>query len=344
MKLFSREQRILRSHKIRSLTNFRTSGVLKHFSLPLLTLITFLFCLLSACGNNSSLGNIPDSPLQTSDCRVIEHAMGKTCVPLSLQRVITIDPFSLENVLAFGIQPIGIASDSEWIEERYYLQERLAGVEFVGGYDQPNLEKILMLKPDLILGLDSVADTYGQLSQIAPTILSNFKSSSDWQKILMHNAEALGKTDVAKQLMEQYYSRLEEFKRQMGDRLTKTKVSVVRIYPEGIDIYRKNTFIGVVLEDAGLPRPAAQIEDMPGRLTSKELIHDADGDVIFVWSNESGQRHQEVQAIFDKLQNDPLWNQLNAVRQGKVLKFQVIGLVAAFCQPTPSLMICLSTS
>ncbi|OKH20382.1 hypothetical protein NIES1031_23075 [Chroogloeocystis siderophila 5.2 s.c.1] len=130
--------------------------------------------------------------------------MGKTCVPLNPQRVVTIDPFSLENVLAFGIQPVGVAASSDWLEDRDYLRDSLLNIETVGDFTQPSLEKILTLKPDLILGLTEDKKIYSQLMQIAPTILFDFASSGQWKDILMHNAETLGMTDVANQLMMAY--------------------------------------------------------------------------------------------------------------------------------------------
>lgn len=95
--------------------NFWIGRILKHFSFQLLALIALILCLVSACGNDFSQDNLYKPQLQTSGCRAIKHSMGETCVPNNPQRVITTDPFSLENILAFGIQPIGIATSSETV-------------------------------------------------------------------------------------------------------------------------------------------------------------------------------------------------------------------------------------
>lgn len=325
MKLLPRDKRILRGQYFRKATNFRIYSILKSFSFQLLTLITLILCLVSACGNNSSPSSISNSQLQTSDCQVIEHAMGETCVPKNPQRVVTIDPFSLENVLAFGIQPIGVAASSDWLEDRDYLRDRLSGIEVIGDFDQPSLEKILALKPDLILGLSKDERVYSQLTQIAPTVLFDFKSSGQWKSILMHNANSLGKTDVANQLMAAYNARLNDFKSQMSVRAAsldensaqQLEVSIVRIYPNIISIYSRDTFVGSIVEDAGLARPPAH--NQPGQLTiSKESLQIADGDVIFLWSSEAGQAQQELQTKIAKLKADPLWQRLNAVQEGRV--------------------------
>jgi iron complex transport system substrate-binding protein len=290
----------------------------------LLTLITIVLCLVSACGDHSSSTNISNAQLQPSDCRVIKHAMGETCVPRNPQRVVTIDPFSLENVLAFGIQPVGVAASSDWLEDRDYLRDRLPDIEIIGDFGQPNLEKILVLKPDLILGLSATKDVYPQLSQIAPTVLFDFTSSGQWKSILMHNANSLDKTDVANQLMAGYNNRLNNFKTRMRVNATSPKenpqqleVSIIRIYPNTISIYTHDTFVGSIVKDAGLTRPPAHHQS--GQLSiSKESLQVADGDVIFLWSNETGRVQQEMQTKIAQLKADPLWQNLNAVQQGRV--------------------------
>ena len=58
-----------------------------------------------------------------------------------------------------------------------------------------NLEKIMTLKPDLILGtIDENRDNYNLLSHIAPTVLIKMPNSGDWKESFMPAANALGKT------------------------------------------------------------------------------------------------------------------------------------------------------
>lgn len=280
-------------------------------------LAVFTVVIMAACGYSSD--RLVSSPLPTpTNCRSVTHALGETCIPVSPQRMVTIDPFSLENVLALGMQPAGIVIDPDWIEKRSYLQARLANVKILSGHQQPNLEKILAIKPDLILGLDSAAEIYSKLTQIAPTVLTHFETSADWKTLLAQHAEVLNRSSLLAQIMADYDNRLDQLKNEMGARLSQTSVSVVRLYPEGISVYDKNSFIGVVLDDAGLPRPPAQAQMTSSSLLSKELFRDADGDIMFIWSNETGQQINEAHTMLQKLQRDPLWKQLKAVQQNRV--------------------------
>lgn len=293
------------------------SRFLRRRFLCLLSLVTLLICLISACDQNSPVSSLADSPAQMSDCRIIEHAMGETCVSLNPQRVITLDPFAVENTLALGIKPIGSAMSSDWLEDRDYLRDRLLDVEMVGDFYQPNLEKIVSLKPDLILGTTEDEANYSKLAQIAPTVLFDFEGSAQWQEIFMHNANSLGEIGNLNQLMADYRDRLNDFKTRMGSNyLDQLTVSVVRITESGVAPYLSNSFCSKILEDAGL-----NLIPNPGRnddwLISKERISELDADVMFIWSyGYQPELAQEEQAVLALIKTDPLWQSLESLQQG----------------------------
>jgi iron complex transport system substrate-binding protein len=274
-------------------------------------LMTLAILLVSACSGNAPKNTASsDARSLTSECRVIKHDLSETCVPVNPSRVVALDLHTTSIVLSLGIKPIG--GD---IQDRFlsHLKGELEGVQNTG--NPPNLEKIALLKPDLIMGWKlSGEKAYNQLSQIAPTVLMEWEDDGKWKEMLIFYAEVLGKTNTAEQLMRDYYQRIEEFKQQMGDRLKQTQVSVIRIYQGLIHFKLKDSFPGTILEDAGLPRPPAQDREGFGIQISKERIRDADGDVIFVF--HTGE--DEVQTDIEKLKKDPLWLQLNAVRQGRI--------------------------
>jgi iron complex transport system substrate-binding protein len=244
---------------------------------------------------------------------MVSHSMGKTCVPLMLQRVITLD--GVGNALALGIVPVG-----SWIDPHVssYLKDKVSGIEHIFSAGSPNLEKILTLNPDLILGSSYQRATYEQLTQIAPTILAEYQTNEDWKRVLMKQAEALGKNEKAEQLMLDYDARLTQFKAQMGDNLKQIKVSVARIYPEGFALYSNDGFASTILRDAGLSYPPLQ-DHYQNAIVPRERIQDIDADVILIWSySNSAAIDQETQSTLKQLKNDPLWLQLRAVQQEKV--------------------------
>ncbi len=133
--------------------------------------------------------------------------------------------------------------------------------------------------------------------------------------------------------MQDYTARLNEFKQQMGEALHHTEVSVVRLYPDRINLYLQDSFCGTVLQDAGLPRPSSQAiaaDDALRRFgnpiqvsISKEVLAQADGEVMFVWTGENTpEANQNAQQKLAELKADPLWQRLAAVEQNRV--FQVL--------------------
>lgn len=266
--------------------------------------------------------NYGDSPAKTasepeSPCRMVKHALGETCVPAHPQRVVALSSDAVVNLLSLGVQPIGAVSNVP-----SFVLDKLTDVEILGFSEQVNLEKILLLKPDLILAHKwNTQAVYDKLSKIAPTVVHDRKIG-EWKEAFALHAEALGMTDKAKQLMAQYDQRIERFKTQMGEQLKQTSVSLIGVYPEGIFIFFQNSFGGTILQDIGLPRPPNQIRDksrMIGERISKELMHYADGDVIFAWSySDTLATVRSAQDKLNRLKSDPLWSKLNAVEQGKV--------------------------
>jgi len=287
---------------------------LLYFILFLLT--AFLIVLLSACGSNSPETNGSSSVSSPAATYVIKHALGETEVPDNPERVVTLVPPLLANALALGNKPIGsvgfggagVASLPD------YLQDQAEGITYLGS-DQPNLEKTAVLQPDLILSLDLHEGIYSQLSQIAPTILVTMgDGSGDWQRWFQETATALGKTDRAEVLMNQYFQRIEEFKQKMGDRLQNIQVSLVLFRSDHAQLYLKDVFPGQILQDAGLSRPPSQDKTGSGARISLETIPQMDGDVIFLMAGaEAGSV-----SLIEQMKRHPLWSQLQAVQQNRV--------------------------
>jgi iron complex transport system substrate-binding protein len=256
-----------------------------------------------------------------SECRIIQHSAGETCVPLNPQRVITLDQMSLEGAIAVGIQPIATVDVDLTAPQ---LKRQASTILSVGTNGEPNLEKILALKPDLILGADYLSSIYRHASHIAPTVLTKFNHSGEWKEIFTSVGAALGRSQQAEKVIADYYHRLKEFRVQMGDRL-QTKVSIVYLYTDMITVYTTVGFNGSILKDAGLARPVSQDLDLEATQQkglspiqykiSNEVFDAADGDIIFVIVSPDDPKIGKTR---DRLMSDPLWSKLKAVQQGKV--------------------------
>jgi iron complex transport system substrate-binding protein len=267
--------------------------------------------MVSACNSNTFTSNTSNKTNSSSsdNCRVIKHAMGETCAPQKFERLVTLDSTAFDN--------------------SSHLKDEFAQVKNIGELGHPNLESTVLLKPDLILGYDAQQSIYSQLSQISPTVLFNYEHSGQWKEMFKKLSTALGREKAAKQVMDKYYRRLEEFKQQMADNPAKIKVSVVRVYADSINLYLRDSFCGIVLQDAGLSRPESQdiaisaAKKLYGNENqasiSNELIEKADGDVIFIWTyGHTPQIDKKAKKKLEELLSNPLWQSLKAVQKNKV--------------------------
>lgn len=288
-------------------------------------LLVAVMFLLTACGTNKPSGTTGEktAPVQAGTVkeRIVKHALGESKVPASPQRVVVLDTGELDIALALGVKPIGavIAGAESGFPE--YLKGKTDGIQNVGTIAEPNLEAIAALKPDLILTNTLRHEKIKEkLEQIAPTVFG--KRPNFWKENFAIYAEALGKADTGTQVMADYENRIKEFRGKMGDRLATTKVSLVRSFPDHARIYLNESFSGSVLVDLGLGRPQSQDKksDDPAKpavfaKVTEEQIPEMDGDVILVFYY--GREKGDTLAKFFK---NPLWAQLNGVKQNKVVE------------------------
>ena len=286
-----------------------------------LTLALLTLGLIVACQR------LPQTPIEpmAGDCTMVNQVAGQTCVPTTIQRLVTLDGVSFEQAIAAGLEPIATVS----ADFQTQLPALLTDAQNIGKGGEPNLEAILGARPDLILGLAFHQPIYAQLTQIAPTLLFAFEHSGQWKEAFLTTGERLGQGAVAQSVLGAYQARLADFQAQMGDRLNTVQVSVIRLYPDGINLYLKDSFCGTVLQDAGLARPPSQdigaaeaqqrfANPIQSRI-SREVLAQADGDVIFIWTGENAaEGNQEAQKRLQDLQQDPLWKQLKGVQGGRV--------------------------
>jgi iron complex transport system substrate-binding protein len=249
----------------------------------------------------------------SSKVRTVEHAMGETEIEGTLGRVVVLDTGELDSVMSLGVTPVGAVEAVEGLGLPSYL-EGTGEIENVGTIEEPNLEKIATLEPDLILSSELRHEPiYDRLSQIAPTVFTK-TTGVTWKENFEKHAEAMNRTDEAKKVMKSYGERLEDFGNAMGDRLGETEVSVVRFLPGETRIYQKESFVGTVLEDAGLPRPPSQdVDEFAILNASEETIPEMGGDAIFVTAYGP-----EDETTRERITSDPLWRKLDAVREGRV--------------------------
>jgi iron complex transport system substrate-binding protein len=293
---------------------FRKSILCQFIYLSLLGIVTA--ALFAACSTTKSSDFISQKP-SSENCRVIRHMMGETCIPHNPQRVVVLREDTLANSLALGVKPIGSVFETSYPLASYF-QGKIDGIESVGTTSYPSIEKILKLKPDLILANSYYSQRiYNQLSNIAPTFVLNIPfPPPSWKEQLKDLAQVLNKEAVSQQLMNRYWERIEKLKQALGDQRRNLTVSIASTTSAyGIWINGEKHFSGEVLRDIGVQRPLVQRGDFFYiDNISKEKISDIDGDILFFIAFGT----QDDLKTVEKLKQTPLWRQLSAVQRGRV--------------------------
>lgn len=274
------------------------------------------FILVSACSSGGDRATTLAPPLQ--NCHVVRHSMGETCVPNNPQRMVTIFHATLGNVLRLGMKPVGASVLNPEVPSPKYLNKEVGGIEWVGSQVEPNLEKILMLKPDLIMVFENIKAIYPLLSKIAPTVVTPWRGPSAWRDQIEFVAKALGKEQETEQAWSAYYQRVNALKAALGDRYQNQTISVISPSIHwGFFIQAKNSFAGSILQDLGLQRPKSHDVDTPSgyvMFSSHENLDLIDGDILFVMIQED----EEGKKAFEALLQTPLGKHLKAVQQGHI--------------------------
>ncbi|MQB02371.1 MAG: ABC transporter substrate-binding protein, partial [Actinobacteria bacterium] len=98
--------------------------------------------------------------------------------------------------------------------------------EIVGTIEEPDLEAIAALEPDLILSATvRHEEIYDELSQIAPTVFTE-SSGTNWKEGFTLAADALGRAEEGEQALADYRERAERVRGEIG--ADKTQAAIVR--------------------------------------------------------------------------------------------------------------------
>jgi iron complex transport system substrate-binding protein len=289
--------------------------------------------LIAGCGVGSqepaardeTRGDAAQSPSKAATFPIeVEHKYGTTTIPAKPERIVTLGLSDQDAVLALGGRPVGAI---DWFKERPYglwpWTKDLWGTtppEIVGERDDYNLEKILTLKPDLILALYSgmSADQYAELSKIAPTV-GQPKDFADygapWQDMTLMAGKAMGLEAEAAQKIADIDARFAEIRDEHPEWKDKG-VAVVDPYEPGkYAVFQKTDPKAAFVEELGLSVPDeinTTAKDNNAAEISSERLDLIDTDLIVVLAFDTNAAKQQLAA-------DPVFQGLEAVKDGRVM-------------------------
>lgn len=250
--------------------------------------------------------------------RTITDAAGQqVTLPATPQRVLALSEPDLDAALALGVTPVGTLNGRGQTTPPRYLGERLSGIPVIGPIYQPDIEKVIQLRPDVILagGYPDEQVVY-RLRQVAPTVVT-FRLGEDWKTLLNRVGTALNRDAEAAAFLAQYDRRVQETRSKLGPSANAV-VSIARWNPQGPGYVLNDAFASRIVQDLGLTRPDAHQQAGVGHSPplSLEALNQIDADWLFLGTlSTEGDAVKAMEAAIAT----PNFKSLNAVKSNHLV-------------------------
>ena len=259
----------------------------------------------------------------------IKHAEGETKLDKPTKKVVVLEWVYSEDLLALGVQPVGMAdikNYNKWVNTKTKPSKDVVDV---GTRQQPNLEEISRLKPDLIITASFRGKAIkNELEQIAPTVMfdpstSNNDHFAEMTETFKQISKAVGKEEEGKKVLADMDKAFADAKAKiekadlkdkniaMAQAFTAKNVPTFRILTDNslaLQVTKKlgltNTF------EAGKSEP-----DGFKQTTVESLQSVQDSNFIYIVADEDN--------IFDtQLKGNPAWEELKFKKENKMYKLK----------------------
>lgn len=210
---------------------------MKKIFLPIILLCVLL---VSACGNQPSQSGAGENANKTAnqtensskDTITYQSEDGPIEVPANPQRVIVLSSYT-GDVLALGVNLVGVDS---WSKMNPNFKDKLENATEVS---DENLEKIIEVNPDLIIGLSNTKNL-DKLKEIAPTVTYTY-GKLDYLTQILEIGKLLNKEKEAESWVNDFKQRAEkagdEIRAKIGEDAT---VSVFENFDKQIYVFGDN--------------------------------------------------------------------------------------------------------
>jgi iron complex transport system substrate-binding protein len=286
----------------------------------LLPFILLSALIISACGTDTSKEEENAAPAEKkSDTITYQSENGPIEVPRDPQRVILLSGFT-GNVIDLGVNVVGVDT---WSKNNPTFEKEMKDVAEVSDED---LEKIIELEPDLIIGLSNIKNI-DKLSEIAPTVtytwgkVDYLTQHIEIGKLLNKEKEARSWVDNFKKEAE---SAGEEIRAKIGEDAT---VSVMESYGKDLYVFGSNWARGTeILYQAmklKMPEKVKEVAESAGYFTlSAEVIPEYAGDYVIL------SKYSDADTSFQETET---YKNIPAVKNNRV--FEMNGQGASFSDP-----------
>ncbi len=276
----------------------------------LMPFLILLILTLAACNSDESSNTDANSNNDKNETNTItyESEEGPIEVPANPKRVVVVSTYA-GNVASLGVNIVGVDA---WAKSNPQFNEYFADVEEIS---EENLEKIIELDPDLIIGL-STAQNLDKLKEIAPTVTFTY-GKVDYLEQQLEIGKLLNKEKEAQEWIDDFKERAqkagEEIKAKIGEDAT---VSVIENFDKQIYVFGDNWGRGteILYQEMNLAMPK-KVQEMALKdgyyALSLEVLPEYAGDYI-IFSKVSTQDNS--------FQETDVYKNIPAVKNGRVFE------------------------
>ncbi|MCD4532818.1 ABC transporter substrate-binding protein [Nocardioides sp. cx-169] len=289
---------------------------------PVVALAASLVLVLAGCANsdNDADGEDKDAaPAATT--RTIEDTMLGPVedVPTDPQRVVAL--WRTGALLAdIGVKPVGQLvdefSESELDAETF---AEYGDVPVVGTFDGIDVEAVIELEPDLIIGMDNggLDFSYDELQEIAPTVILDIAEPTDVWANYPVVADLVGETTDFEEDLAELDAELAEVKEQFGEAMSGLQATSLAAFDSTLLIDTSKSLTYQRLAAAGFgynPTYTDNPERYVTELSLENVADLADQDLILFDVGLDGRPDPETQAVMETAS----FKRLPAVVKGNV--------------------------
>ncbi|NWL14336.1 cobalamin-binding protein [Pseudoalteromonas sp. Scap03] len=159
-------------------------------------------------------------------------------------RIVALAPHIVENLYAIGAGDLIVGT----LDYADYPQEATK-IERIGGYNGISIEKLLMLKPDMVIAWKSgnQAEDLAQIKRLGIELhLSNPRSIEGVAKEILKLGQLTGRIEQSKKVAEAFTAKLNAIKAAQHNKTTLT--GFYQLWPEPMMTVSKNTWINQLIE------------------------------------------------------------------------------------------------
>jgi len=283
----------------------------------LVLILTVVLLLLAACGNkeSSTTENKETKTAEKSKTQTITYLDKEYKLPADIKTIVTASQEAMEDAAILGVKPAGALATAG--EFPAYLGDSMSEAQDIGDKFQPSTEKLLQIKPDVILGTSKFKpEVVKNLNKVA-TMIPVSHISVNWKENLMLMGNISGKQKQAEEIIAHYEKDAKALKDTLSTKLSDQKVMMIRIRAGNIYIYPESIYFNPVFyQDLGLTVPneikAAKAQEM----ISLEKLAEINPDYLFVQFEKS--ENPENENALKEYEDNAIWNSMAAVKNKNV--------------------------